>query len=98
MDVMFEIIGGTLHQRSKIVGGERQLRRPREVQEIRHHLTECLGLLPDAFDVRFVLRRQCGWIDQLPVSMDRCQTIAKLVCDSRGQLTKLCESVLQTKL
>ena len=85
-------------QGGEIVCRERQLRRPREIQKVRDHLTERLGLLPDAFDVRLVLRWQRRRIDQLAVAVDRRQPVAELVRDSRGQLTETRQRFLQPEL
>ena len=93
-----QIVGGTLDDRPKIVGGQRQPGRTREVQEVRHDLAERLGLLPDAFDVRLELRRKRSRVEQLAVTVNSGEAVAEFVGDPRRQFAESRQGFLQSEL
>ena len=93
-----DLVGGAFADGAQIHARQRQLRRPREVEEIGDDLAERFCFGANAFDVRPVRVGQRIQIEQLAVSMNRRKAVAELVRDPRGQLSDGREAVLQPQL
>ena len=76
---------------------EAQLGGAGEVQEVVDHFSQGDGLLPDSFDVRFVLRLQLPRIEKSAIPMDRDETVAELVGDAGYQFSDPGQAVLQSQ-
>ena len=77
---------------------QRELCRPREVEEVGDDLVERLGLGSDAFDIGPVRRRQRIQIEQLAIPLNRRQAVAEFVRDAGGELPDRRQTLLQTQL
>ena len=93
-----QLLGGALADGAEVDGRQRELRRPREVQEVGDDLAERLGLGANAFDVRPVGFRQRLQVEQLAVAVNRRQPVAELVSDARRQLADRRQALLQPQL
>src|SRR5262245_58985927 len=93
-----EVDAHPLDDGAELVCRQGQLRRPREVQEVRDHLSEGVGLLTNTLDVRRKLRRQRRRVEQFPVPVNRREAVAEFVRDARRELAEFGERVLETQL
>jgi hypothetical protein len=80
--IVGELVGRAVDHRLEVDRQEQHLLGPREVEEVRHHVTERLGLLADAGHVGAVGGRQIVGANQAAVAMDRRQPVAELVGDA----------------
>ena len=83
-----QLLGRTTRQRLEPDRRERHRVRAREVQEVRHNLSERLGLLPDALDVRTVLRRERIRHQQAAVAVNRREAVPEFVGNPGGELAR----------
>ena len=87
-----------LADRFEVHGCQRELRRPGEVQEVGHDLTQRFGFCTDPLDVGAVRLGQRLQIEQLAVAQDGGETVPEFVRDAGGELADGCQAFLQPQL
>ncbi len=71
---------------------------PGELQEVRHHVAQRIGFLPDAVHVGAIGLGQRVGPEQPAVAVDRGQAVAELVRDAGGQLPQPRQRFLEPQL